>query len=56
MKFTGRPLICILDKHEGEKIENTSPIVFVTFIWSTVTELMCGFLTDSVVIELLIFH
>ena len=26
-----QPLICILDKQEVEKIENTSPIVFLTF-------------------------
>ena len=31
VKFTSRPLISILDKHEGEKVENTSPIVSFTF-------------------------
>ena len=51
MKFTSRPLICILDKHEGEKVENTSPIVFVTFKvychWTDMCFLNCcyGYLT-----------
>ena len=31
IEFTSRPLICILDKDEGEKVENTSPIVFLIF-------------------------
>ena len=51
MKFTSRPLICILDNHEGEKVENTSPIVFLTFKvychWTDVCFLNCcyGYLT-----------
>ena len=43
-----QPLICILDKQEGEKVENTSPIVFLPFKnychWTDVCFLLFDFL------------